>query len=244
MQAGEQPVADLEQAAPEIAEQTPPETPAEPIPEKTFTQKELDRQIARRLNEQQRAFQREQAQRAAEVPPTNPDPYADPDVDALVNQRVEERLKQREQQAAQARIYDTYATREDEARDKYDDFDAVAYNPRLPVTDVMTQTIAESELGPEIAYFLGQNLAEARRIAQLTPFAQAAALGRIEAKLADAPPVARKTSSAPPPIAPVTPNGNRPAYDTTDPRSIDTMSMADWAKAEEARMRKKLQGSR
>lgn len=229
-----------EGTAPQTSETETPEIPAEEAP-KTFTQEELDRAISRRLTQAERKWQREQAQRVAETPIHDPD--ADPDLEKVIEERVTQRLTQREQQTAQARIYDAFADREDAAREKYDDYDQVAYNERLPVTSVMTQTIAESALGPEIAYHLGQNLAEARRIAQLTPLAQAAALGAIAAKLADAPPVARKTSSAPPPIAPVTPNGNRQAFDTTDPRSMD-MSMGDWAKAEEARMRKRLQGSR
>ncbi len=229
-----------EVTAPQITETEPPEI-AETAP-KTFTQEELDKAIARRLTQAERKWQREQAQRVADTPTF--DPNADPQIEALVSQRVNEEIAKRTQQAAQSRIYETYAEREDAARDRYDDFDAVAYNPRLTVTDVMTQTIAESELGPEIAYHLGQNLSEARRIAQLTPLAQAAALGAIAAKLADAPPVARKTSSAPTPITPVTPNGNSRPYDTTDPRSIASMSTSEWIAAERQRQEKKLRGSR
>jgi hypothetical protein len=66
-------------------------------------------------------------------------------------------------------------------------------------------------------------------------------LGKLEARLADNPPV-KRTSSAPAPIAPVTARTTgSPAFDTTDPRSIKSMSTSDWIEAERARQIKKMQ---
>jgi hypothetical protein len=136
---------------------------------------------------------------------------------------------------------DEYREREDGIRDKYEDFDQVAYNPRLPITDAMAQTIQTSEIGPEIAYFLGSNPKEADRISRLTPFVQAKEIGKIEAKLAANPPI-KTTTKAPEPIAPVgARSSSAPAYDTTDPRSIKTMSTADWIAADRQRQIKKAQ---
>jgi hypothetical protein len=141
-------------------------------------------------------------------------------------------------QAQQSQILEAYADREEEARGKYDDFELVAYNPNVPITNVMAETIRASEAGPDVAYYLGSNPKEADRISRLTPYLQAKELGKIEVKLANDPPV-KKTSSAPAPIAPVTARGNNgKTLDTTDPRSVKEMSTSEWIEAERNRQRK------
>jgi hypothetical protein len=105
----------------------------------------------------------------------------------------------------------------------------------------MADTIRASDIGPEVAYYLGTNVKETERIARLPPILQAKEIGKIEAKLADNPPVKRSTS-APAPITPVTArSGNNPSYDTTDPRSIKNMSTSEWIEAERARQMRKMQ---
>jgi hypothetical protein len=103
----------------------------------------------------------------------------------------------------------------------------------------MAETIQASDIGPEVAYYLGSNPKEADRIAKLSPYLQAKEIGKIEAKLAENPPV-KKSSSAPTPISPVTPRGgNARVLDTTDPRSIKEMSTSEWIEAERLRQIKK-----
>ena len=127
-----------------------------------------------------------------------PEAYAE----ALAELRAQELIQQRETAKRHAEIMDQYHDREEEVRGKYDDFDQVAYNPNLSITDVMAETIRASDIGPELAYHLGSNPKEADRISRLSPFLQAKEIGKIEAKLTDNPPV-KKTSSAPAPITPV-----------------------------------------
>ena len=104
--------------------------------------------------------------------------------------------------------------------------------------------MGHQEIGPEIAYFLGSNPKEVDRIARMTPFLQAKEIGKIEAKLADNPPT-KKPSSAPAPIAPVTPRGNGgKSFDTTDPRSVKEMSTSEWIEAERQRQIKKWEAQR
>ena len=215
---------------------------------RVFTQEELDAAIGKRLAREQRKWEREQTQRQAEVqtlrapanvPPVDqfesPEAYAD----ALAYQKAEQLLAQREEARQQSAILETYHEKEEEARTKYDDFEQVAYNPKLPITNVMAQTIQASDIGPEVAYYLGANPKEADRISRLAPFVQAKEIGRIEAKLATDPPV-KRTTSAPAPISPVTARSTGgPAYDTTDPRSTKTMTDSQWIEAERARQRKK-----
>ena len=103
----------------------------------------------------------------------------------------------------------------------------------------MAETIQSSEIGPDLAYYLGSNPKEADRISRMSALAQAKEIGKIEAKLASNPPV-KRTTSAPAPISPVTARSSgSPAYDTTDPRSTKSMTDSQWIEAERARQRKK-----
>jgi hypothetical protein len=236
-------------AEPVAATDTPPEpTPTEAS--KTFSQEELDAIVGKRLAREQRKWEREQAQKAKSQPvPTEPlkaDDFADAQTyaDALAERKAQELLAKRDAEAERAATLDAYHDREEEARNKYDDFEQVAYNPKLPVTETMAQTIQATENGPDVIYYLGSNPKEAERIARLSPLLQAREIGKIEAKLGDNPP-AKKTSTAPAPIAPVTARtSGAPAYDTTDPRSVKAMSTSDWIEAERLRQIKKYEAQR
>jgi hypothetical protein len=252
----EVPAPELETTAdPEPVDTETPETPAEQEPSKTFTQEELDAIVGKRLAREQRKWEREQAQRLAEMearlkaPPVadlSPDQFETYDdyAEALAERKAEELLAKREAAREQQSLLEQYHDREEVARDKYDDFDQVAYNPNLPVTDYMAQSIQASEIGPDVLYWLGSNPKEADRIARMNPILQAKEIGKIEASLSSNPPV-RKTSTAPAPIAPVTARSNgAPRYDTTDPRSVKTMSTSEWIEAERLRQIKKYEAQR
>ena len=240
---------DNAQNLPEVADQSN-ETPEE----KKFSQAELDSMIGKRLAREQRKWEREQQARLAErqvaqsvpkeLPPVDqfesPEAYAE----ALAVKRAEEMLHQRELQKQKAAIEDSYAEREEEVRNKYDDFEQIAYNPNLRVTDVMAETIKSSDIGPDLAYWLGSNPKEADRISRLSPLLQAREIGKIEAKIT-AEPFQKKTSSAPEPIRPVTARAVNPGVtDTTDPRSVKTMSTSDWIAAERQRQMDKARALR
>ena len=255
-----QEVVPAEVSAPEQVATAAPETeviapeavePAAEAP-KTFSQEELDAAIGKRLAREQRKWEREQAARAAEkqlktpveIPPieqfASPEEYAD----LLAERKAEELLARREQARAQSEIIESYHDREEDARNKYDDFEQVAYNPKLPITDAMAQTIQSSDVGPDMAYYLGSNPKEAERISRLSPLQQAKELGKIEAKLADNP-VVKKTSSAPAPIAPITARSTgSSATDTTDPRAIKSMTTSEWIEADRQRQIKKWEAQR
>jgi hypothetical protein len=236
-------------AEPVAASDTPPEpTPTEAS--KTFSQEELDAIVGKRLAREQRKWEREQAQKAKSQPvPTEPlkaDDFADAPsyADALAERKAQELLARRDAEAERAATLDAYHDREEEARNKYDDFEQVAYNPKLPVTETMAQTIQATDNGPDVIYYLGSNPKEAERIARLSPLLQAREIGKIEANLGSNPP-AKKTSTAPAPIAPVTARtSGAPAYDTTDPRSVKNMSTSEWIEAERLRQIKKYEANR
>ena len=241
------------------------ETVEAPKP-RVFTQDELNAEIGKRLAKAERKWQRERDQAIAEAvakttrpqepakpaasEKPNPDSFKTTEeyLEALTDWKVDQRVKaeaesrekaqretRRNEEAAQ--LSAEYRKREEAAKSKYDDFEDVVYDPRLPITDAMLATIQQSDSGAELAYYLGKNPEEAARIARLSPFLQAKELGRLEAKLPSEPP-AKKTSSAPAPIAPVKPKGDGGHVDTTDPKSLEKLGTSAWIEAERQRQRR------
>ena len=217
---------------------------------KVFTQEELDAAIGKRLAREQRKWEREQKQ--AEAPKPVPVEQVLPDqfttteeyVEALTTSKAQQIVQQQQFEKQRQELLGGYHDKEEVARDKYEDFEQVAYNPKLPITDVMAQTIQASDNGPDIAYYLGTNPKEADRISRLVPLLQAKEIGRLEAKIASDP-VTKQTSRAPAPISPVTPrNGGSSSFDTTDARSIKTMTTSQWIDAERQRQVKILEAKR
>jgi len=236
--------AELQVTAPESAEAAP----QTPEATKTFTQEELDAIVAKRLAREQRKWERQQRpqqqtpETPKELPPAEQFESVEAYAQALAEQKAQKLLQQRDIERQQAELLETYAEREEQARDKYDDFEAVAYNPNLRITTVMAQTIQASEIGPDLAYYLGSHPKEADRIARLSPILQAKEIGKIEAKIATNPLPVKKPSSAPAPITPVTSrSAGSPAYDTTDPRSVKSMDTSAWIEAERQRQIRKWQ---
>jgi hypothetical protein len=146
-------------------------------------------------------------------------------IDALTDWKIEEREKARETatKAEQAKTeaqtkQTTWNERLAAAKTRYPDFDQALKTP-FPMSPAMREAMLESELGPDLGYYLVKHQEEAQRIAAMTPAAAALALGTIQAKLTPAstpqttqtPP---RTTQAPPPPTPV---GGRPipAVDTT-----------------------------
>ena len=235
-------------ATPEVAENLP--EVAENQPAKTFSQEELDAAIGKRLAREQRKWEREQAARQTvpvapkEMPSIDNFESTDAYAEALALRKAEELVAQRDRQKEQAQVVEAYSEREEKARDKYDDFEDVVYNPKLRITDVMAESIQSSDNGPDLAYWLGSNPKEAERIARLSPILQAKEIGKIEVRLADNPPV-KKSTSAPTPISPVTARSSgSPSHDTTDPRSIKTMTTSEWIEAERNRQIRKYEAQR
>ena len=236
--------AEVPAPTPEVTAEPVVEVSAPEVPEaapKSFSQEELDAAIGKRLAREQRKWERERVQPVVQQAPVTPEQFASNEdyVEALADQRAEQKIAERDQRRQQAEILETYHDKEEEVRAKYDDFEQVAYNPNLPITTVMAQSIQASDNGPEVAYHLGANPREAERISRLSPIMQAKEIGKIEAQLTANPPI-KKTSNAPAPISPVSARTTgAPAYDTTDPRSIKSMSTSGWIEAERARQVRK-----
>lgn len=126
--------------------------------------------------------------------------------------------EQSRQQAEADAIGAAFVERRAEFEKTHPDFEAVLEDSPLVIPDAGLQYIAESEIGPELAYFLAQpgNKETAERLSKLSPRRVIAELGKLEARLEEAakakaeptkgtPPAqpARQVSRAPAPIQPL-----------------------------------------
>lgn len=192
--------------------------------ERKFTQDDVNKAIQQRLGRESRKLERQiraelenrmlREQLSQSTQPRQSDqPKGEPKVEsfktyeeyiaALTDYKVGEQLKglekQREQesrQRAQAEYEAKVATNLLKAAEKYEDFEEVIGNPSLPITEVMRDALAETELGGDIAYYLGTHPKEAAEIARLSPVQQVKAIDRLEAKLS----APKQVSAAPKPI--------------------------------------------
>lgn len=231
---------------------TPPETAADGVveekqdePAKTFTQAEVDAMVQKRLLKEQRRLSRdlerkltEQQQAKALVPPEreafrDDDAYLQAQVEHLAEKRAAEKLAERERAQEAERRSESFLEKAEKATERYADFQTVVGNPNLPINDAMAEFIAESDLGPDVAYHLGKNPAKAAQIAQMSPVKAARELTRIEAEIASKP--KPKPSNAPEPINPVGTRGKSSTSSLpSDDDDIDT-----WMRKERDRQRKR-----
>lgn len=119
-----------------------------------------------------------------------------------------------------AALEQSWAAAREEAKTRYADFETVALTGWEP-SPAMTDLILTSDVGPDVAYHLGQNRALAAQIAEMNPVEAARAIGRIEASIVT--PKPRTETKAPDPINPV--RGSAAAG-----RNPDTMSYVEWVK--------------
>ena len=104
------------------------------------------------------------------------------------------------------------------------DYDEVVRNPSLSITQTMLDEAMEMDDGPQVLYALGQNPAEAARIAELTsPRAVSRELGRFAARAAM--PQPRRQTNAPAPIEPI---GGGVAQPSVDPEQLDGDAWLKW----------------
>lgn len=123
----------------------------------------------------------------------------------------------------------------DQGRAKYNDFEDVVFSlPGQVLTQEFAAAIFATETPADVAYYLGKNRVEAEKISLLPPLQKAAALGRIEAKLAA--PKTAQPSKAPSPIRPV--GGNEVLTNEPDSQKNPDAWLA-WERARVAKQGRK-----
>jgi hypothetical protein len=114
------------------------------------------------------------------------------------------------------------------AKAEYSDFDEVLQDAQdIPITQTMAQAIKSSEIGADLAYFLGKDPDYAIRISKMDPISAARELGRIESYIeydkANKKPAAKPAvSKAPSPIKPVK------SSTTPGSKSLEDMTPAEY----------------
>lgn len=209
---------------------------------KTFTQAEVDALIQKRLVKEARRQARNAEQQARERVLANEprreefrddEAFSQAHIEHLAEKKAAEKLAARERAEQQERAAESFLEKAEKAQERYPDYQAVVGNPSLAINEGMVEFIAESELGADVAYFLGKNPMKAAQIAQMSPIKAARELSRIEAEIASKPKVS--PSKAPEPISPVGTRGKSSASALpSDEDDIET-----WMKKERERARRR-----
>ena len=153
-------------------------------------------------------------------------------------QRLDERQMQNLEREAEARRQDqqrlsqeqmrqaeeNWQALKSEATERYADFEAVTTAKDLTITEGMGLFIMQSDRGADIAYHLGMNKEQARRIADLPADQQAGAMAAVEMLLPGVKPRPRTQTSAPPPVTPV----KAKATASKDPAKMTSQEYRQW----------------
>lgn len=171
------------------------------------------------------------------------DEYVDKMTDWKTDQKLKERDHKTERsrlETEQAKAVTTYQQKAKAFLESHPDFDEVVAG--IPVSPTVVGIIQSSEHGPEIAYELGKNPEEAKRIAMLPPIQAAVEMGAIKSRIAskasgEKKPETKRVSSAPDPIAPVGGSGGK----TSQPKTLEEAakhSQAEYNRLREEQLKK------
>lgn len=205
-----------EEIAAKEAEEQAKAALAEEHKKKTGSQRQRER--AERLERENQALRDALARGKQPEMPVQTEPTSKPNPDdpkwtshaefeeARIAYEVERRIEEREQKRRMKDQQEGWAKKEEPVAAKYDDYpevfqDFIASKP----SQFLTQAILKAEEGPEIAYYLGNNPQELRRINAMEPVDQVLAVGDIRARFKQ-PTVKKdvKPTKAPDPISPLT----------------------------------------
>jgi len=109
-----------------------------------------------------------------------------------------------------------------EGTEKYPDFAEKVIKSDLPFTAIMVETLMDSDMGADTAYYMAQNPNQVKKIAEMPPIAQARAIFELESKVKAK--QAPAQSKAPAPVKPV-----RGGSSASQSKPITEMSMAEYA---------------
>lgn len=132
-----------------------------------------------------------------------------------------------ETQAANKKIEDAWQERVEAAKTTHADFADVAFSKEVPISAVMDGFVLDSEVGPEILYYLGKNVKEAKAIAAMPPYKAARALVSIEISLSKTEDSPKADATPAKPVVPIT-KAAKPATDlkATNAAPVDELKAA------------------
>jgi hypothetical protein len=180
--------------------------------------------------------------------------YADAKADWSARHAVQEALAAEAKKTEQRQIEDgqrltreAYAKRVEKAVEEYPDYKAVAESPDVMVSIPMAHAILHSEHGPKIAYHLGKNPEEAKRISTLSPPVQLIEMGLLVARLTmPSAPAAKEAPAPQKPAVSAAPKPLKPLESKSDPvsKAPQDMSMDEYAEHVKRRDAPKRAGAR
>jgi hypothetical protein len=142
---------------------------------------------------------------------------------------AQEAIRAEREAEQQRRVGESWAKKEAEfIKSKPDYLEKVRDNASLPITQSMAQLIKDSDVGPQVAYYLGENEAQAAAIARMPPLAQAREIGRIEARIEAEKAKPRVAVSQAPPPPPKIDAGDAQAEKS--PSEMSDSEFAKWRK--------------
>jgi len=151
--------------------------------------------------------------------------------------RVSQQTARQREQQARAQLQSDWERKKVEAAERIRDFDEVALNPEVPVSDAMAETLFRHPRGADILYYLGQHPEESRKIAQMDAYSSVAEIGRLGVELQAprhaAAPLRKpnRISKAPAPISPI--RSVSPGSDTSVD-ALTNMSYDDFRRVRDA----------
>lgn len=171
-------------------------------------------------------LERENAELRAKINPGNPEVTANPDKEpqlndyatydefnkAAIDYKVNQALTERDRKAQEAKnteekkkAFNNWQQKVDaliDSDEKYEDFHEVIDKfKNVYVHPAINLVLAESDIGPEIAHYLGHNPELIEELNKKPPYAVAKEMAKIEASLSHKP--SAKVSKSPPPITTV-----------------------------------------
>ena len=221
-------------------------------------QREAARQEAERERQAREALEARLKDLESKVNPQKsdePDPKPDPAqfndaleyAEALAEWTADKKMRERDQaelarraQEEQSRLRQKFQERLEAAKQEMPDYEDMIASSDVSVSQPVTDAIIESDVGPQILYYLADNPDFARGLAEKSITSQLRAIGRLEAKFekteapktSEKPPVAKK-SNAPAPISPLKAGGN-PADTGLDSNREFHGTYAQWKAARAA----------
>jgi len=185
-----------------------------------------ERQARESLEARLRDLEAKASPQKSDEPDPKPNPAQFNDAleyaEALAEWTTDRRMRERDQaemarkaQEEQTRMRQEFQKRLDAAKQTLPDYEDMIASSDVSVSQPVTDAIIESDVGPQVLYYLAENPDFTRALAEKSITAQLRAIGRLEAKFekSETPkpsvrePVAKK-SDAPAPIKPLKAGGN------------------------------------
>lgn len=121
------------------------------------------------------------------------------------------KANQKEEEIRQTKEQERLSSFRQKAKEKFPDFEDVVMRDSddggPSISKAMGEIILKSDMGHELAYYLGTHIEESKKISKLDPLDAAVAMGEIKAKL-NLKPIKPRITSAPAPIKPIGSEGS------------------------------------